>query len=130
MNFTFNKTFNNGFKHFGSKFNFSSKFYKNVFKNKSVFNSFNSSANKCQAMLINFSNRMFIDRATFLAHNQCGNTNSLITGSGEGILSGESRMVAISQNLNQEILNKIFGFSLDKMFSFFCMSKYGILNLI
>lgn len=130
MNYTFNRTFNTGFKNFGGKFKFSSKFYKNSFKNKSVLNSFNSTANKCHAMLVNFSNKMFIERATFLANNQCGSSNNLITGNGDGILSGESRMVAISQSLNQEILNKIFGFSLDKMFSIFFLSKYGILNLI
>ncbi len=130
MNQTFNKSFNSGFKNFGGKFNFSSKFYKNSFKNKSVFNAFNCSANKCQAMIINFSNRMFIERATFLANNQCGTSNIIKGGSGEGILSGESRVAIVSQSLNQEILNKIFGFSLDKMFSLFFLTKYGILFLI
>jgi hypothetical protein len=45
-------------------------------------------------------------------------------------LSGESRVAIVSQSLNQEILNKIFGFSLDKMFSLFFLTKYGILFLI
>ena len=130
MNHTFNRTFNNGFKNFGGKFNFSSKFYKNSFKNKSVFNAFNSSANKCQAFFVNFSNRMFIERANFLANCQCGTSNIIKASSGEGVLSGESRVSSVSLNLNQEIMNKIFGFSLDKIFSLFYLSQYGILILI
>ena len=130
MNYTFNKTFNSGFNNYGGKFKFSSKFYKNCFKNKSIFNAFNSSANKCQAILTNLSNKLFIDRAAFLANNQCSAVNTLKAGSGEGILSGESRVATIGLKLNQEILNRIFGFSLDKMFSLFCLAKYGILILI
>ncbi len=130
MNYTFNRTFNNGFKNFGCKFNFSSKFYKNSFNNKSVFNAFNSSANKCQAFMINFSNRMFIERANFLANYQSGTSNIIKATSSEGILSGESRVSTISQNMNQDVMNKIFGFSLDKMFSLFYLSQYGIFILI
>ena len=127
MNHTFNRTFN---KNFGGKFNFSSKFYKNSFKNKSVFNAFNSSANKCQSFFVNFSNRMFIERANFLANFQCGTSNIIKASSGEGVLTGESRVSTVSLNLNKEIMNKIFGCSLYKVFSLFYMSQYGILLLI
>jgi len=130
MNYTFNKTFNSGFKSFGGKFKFSSKFYKNCFKNKSIFNAFNSSANQCRAMLTSLSNKIFIERAAFLANNQCSAVNNLKAGSGESILSGESRVATMGLNLNQEILNKIFGFSVDKMFTLFFLAKYGIIILI
>ena len=103
MNYGFNG-FKHSFQNFGySQRSFSSRFYKNLFKNKSVFNAFNSNLNKGKC-LINMSNKYFMDRVQFLSNNSRTLVNCK-TGNNVSMFTGEENVADIRRIENDEMLN-------------------------
>lgn len=112
MNYGFNG-FKHSFQNFGySQINFSSRFYKNLFKNKSVFNAFNSNLMKGK-FLINLSNKYYMDRVTFLSNNSTTLVNSK-TANALSMFTGEENVADIRRIENDEMLN-ICETELDKL---------------
>jgi hypothetical protein len=120
MNYGF-KGFQHSFRNFGnSQRTFSGNFYKNMFKNKSVLNAFNSNLNKGKC-LINMSNKFFMDRAIFLTNNSSSLVNKK-SGFGTNMLTGEENTTEFLKIENDDIQN-VCGIDMMNKLSFFF--KYG-----
>jgi hypothetical protein len=117
MNYTFSKGFGQ----------FKTNYFKQSFKCKNMFSAFNSNLNKGKSF-INFSNQLFFQRVVFLTNNlSMVNGN---TGVSEVMVSGESRVCTDLQLVKQELLTKISGSIIDRLFSLCYLTKYGIKSLI
>jgi hypothetical protein len=123
--FTFSKGVNYGFKK-SMNFSFSSKFYKNSFKNKSVFNCFSSTSNINQGkFLINFSNKFFMDRVNFLANNPSTSSG----GFGQRLLSGSDKASTDVEQAGQELSASNFTSPVSELITLL-LARFGkIFNL-
>ena len=94
------KGFRQAFTYSQKNLNFSGRFYKNLFKNKSAFNLLNSNLNKGKA-LINFSNKFYMQKAILVLKNlTCANRS---IGSNETLLNGEENVTEIENFENEKL---------------------------
>ena len=122
MNSTFGRGFSYGYRQTFNKKN-SSTFFKHTFNNKSVFNVYNTSTNS-QKVLINFSNKCFIDRAIFLDNNPSLVKTDIL---GSKTLSGEMKNGAESEKLENDAIKVGDGLS---MLQGLFLVRHGIYSLI
>jgi hypothetical protein len=99
MNYGY-KGFRQAFTYSQKNLNFSGRFYKNLFKNKSAINLLNSNLNKGKA-LINFSNKFYMQKAILVLKNiSCANRS---IGSNETLLNGEENVTDIESFENENL---------------------------